>query len=249
MEEPRIVTTSWDDGHPKDLELAELLRSRGLRGTFYIPFIGYDGGPTLATLNPGTLTSLVSEGFEVGAHGLSHHTLPQFRSRDLSLELGISKKRLEDILGAPVEMFCYPKGHYSANVVRHVKQAGYKGARTAQMLFTGLHFDPFKMPISLHAYPHPPWDYIKNAAKAGRPARLFRYATGFSQVDSWVELGRRLFDLVLREGGIWHLFGHSWEIEELGLWDALREMLDYVGRREGVLYVSNGEVLRLLRAR
>src|SRR5215470_9330324 len=125
MERPRIVTTSWDDGDPNDLRVAELLRSRGLTGTFYIPFIGHDGGATLATLDPGTLTSLVSEGFEIGGHGLSHHTLPQFRSSDLSLEVGISKKRLEDILSEPLQMFCYPKGRYSAEVVREVQAAGY----------------------------------------------------------------------------------------------------------------------------
>lgn len=41
-----IMTTSWDDGDPCDLKVAELLRARGLAGTFYIPLIGYDGRRT-----------------------------------------------------------------------------------------------------------------------------------------------------------------------------------------------------------
>jgi len=32
-----IVTTSWDDGHPSDLKLAELLREYDVPATFYIP--------------------------------------------------------------------------------------------------------------------------------------------------------------------------------------------------------------------
>ena len=40
---PRTVTTSCDDGDPSDLKVAELLRTRGLLGTFYFPFIGQDG--------------------------------------------------------------------------------------------------------------------------------------------------------------------------------------------------------------
>jgi hypothetical protein len=31
------ITTSWDDGHPSDLRVAELLIKHGLRGTFYVP--------------------------------------------------------------------------------------------------------------------------------------------------------------------------------------------------------------------
>ena len=60
-------------------------------------------------------------------------------------------------------------------------------------------------------------------------------------------MGRRLFDRMLDKGGMWHLYGHSWEIESLGLWSELQEMLDYVQGREGVLYLTNGELARLLR--
>jgi hypothetical protein len=35
-------------------------------------------------------------------------------------------------------------------------------------------------------------------------------------------MGKILFDRVLKEGGVWHLFGHSWQIEEMGLWDDLK---------------------------
>ena len=64
----RIVTTSWDDGDPQDLRVAELLDSRGLKGTFYVPIIGYDGR---RILEPAELRSLASGGFEIGAHGVS----------------------------------------------------------------------------------------------------------------------------------------------------------------------------------
>lgn len=75
---------------------------------------------------------------------------------------------------------------------------------------------------------------------------LYRYVLDFSRMGNWVECGRRLFDVVLREGGVWHIFGHSWEIAELGLWGDLERLLDYIAGREGVLYLSNGETLRSL---
>jgi peptidoglycan/xylan/chitin deacetylase (PgdA/CDA1 family) len=246
MRTPRIVTTSWDDGDPKDLRVAELLHSRGLAGTFYIPIIGYRGRPAL---HPPEIRSLLSEGFEIGAHGLSHHTLPNFRSTELDRELRSCKNRLEDILSGPVQMFCYPKGRYSANVIRHVRAAGYAGARANEMLAHNLSFDPFKMPTTLQVYPHAKSEYFRNLARAANLGRAIEYVTRFRGVKTWVELGKKLFDLVLREGGIWHLFGHSWEIEKMHLWDDLTELLNYVCKREGVLYIRNGGTLEFLPAK
>jgi len=33
----KLITTSWDDGHPKDFKIAELLDKYNLQATFYIP--------------------------------------------------------------------------------------------------------------------------------------------------------------------------------------------------------------------
>jgi|ERR1022692_419485 peptidoglycan/xylan/chitin deacetylase (PgdA/CDA1 family) len=237
-----IVTTSWDDGDPHDLRIAEMLQSRGVCGTFYVPIIGYNGGPTVSSSE---IRLLASGSFEIGAHGLSHHTLPKFRGKELKREVAVCKARLEDVLGEPVRMFSYPKGRYSARVVRALKDDGYEGARTTRMMACDLSHDCFKMPTTLQAYPHKRSTYIKNIGRAGSLRRLCDYVIRFRACESWVELGKRLFDRVLREGGVWHLVGHSWEIEQMGLWDQLREMLDHVSGRENALYLTNYDVLRI----
>jgi peptidoglycan/xylan/chitin deacetylase (PgdA/CDA1 family) len=240
---PRIVTTSWDDGDSLDLRVAELLRSRGLAGTFYVPFRRHDGDPTLA---PAQLSPLAPDGFEVGGHTLSHRTLTELNAKEIAEEVRVSKDRLEDAIGKRVRMFCYPKGQFNARVLSCVKEAGYSGARTNRMVRQGLDFDPFRMPTSLLVYPSNKSDYVRNLARDGNIPRLFDYLTQYIRLDSWVSLGELLFDRMLREGGVWHLYGHSWQIEELGLWDELKEMLDYVSGREGVRYVTNAEVLDFL---
>jgi len=238
-----IVTTSWDDGNPLDLRVAELLCDRGLPGTFYFPFTGPHGRETLP---PDKLRLLASEGFEVGGHTLSHCVLPQLRPEEIAREVGSCKHRLEDILGEPVGMFCYPKGRFNATVVEQVKRAGYEGARTTRMLRQALDFDPYQMPTSLLAYPNRKKMYARNLLKGRNAGGLFDYVTQFICLDSWVSMGKILFDQVLKEGGVWHLYGHSWQIEEMGLWDDLREMLDYVSNRSGVAYVPNRDILKLL---
>ena len=238
----RIVTTSWDDGDPADLKLAGLLRSRGLPGTFYVPLTGYRGRPTVGAAD---LRSLASEGFEIGGHGVSHRTLSDLPAEEIEREVRVSKQTLQDMLGRDIGMFSYPRGRYNKHVLQTLKASSYVGARTTRMLAINLDFDRFEMPTSLQVYPHANWTYFRNIAKSRNAGRFLTYLRRFRGTQSWVELGKALFDRVLEEGGIWHVFGHSWEIQERGLWSGLEEILEYVSKREGVLYLPNGEALRL----
>jgi hypothetical protein len=244
MERQRIVTTSWDDGDRADLRLAEILRSREITGTFYVPITPYQARPVLSHAE---LRNLWSEGFEIGAHGFSHKILWRLSRQELAKEVTPCKPILEDVLGAEVRMFCYPKGRYDSNVIDALKEAGYWGARTVRMLATRLDFSPFEMPTTVQISPHPKFNYIKNLARGARKMeRLQAFLANRTSLGNWLELGKRLFDSVLQDGGIWHLYGHSREIDELGLWNDLEEILDYVGKRKEVMYVPNCELVRLL---
>jgi peptidoglycan/xylan/chitin deacetylase (PgdA/CDA1 family) len=239
-----IVTTSWDDGHPCDLRLAEELAKRNLPGTFYVPITGEEHKPVLPAE---VLRSFRCQGFEIGAHTVSHRILTGLPQKELWSEVRDSKQRLEELLGSEVRMFCYPRGQYDAEVIACVKQSGFAGARTTRMLAHAGKFEPFEMPTSLQVFPHPPLRYLMNLARHRDWAGAGRYAQKYLMCRSWVDLGKKLFDEVLRQGGVWHLYGHSWEIEELGLWGELLEMLEYFAHRPGVIYASNGEVLELMR--
>lgn len=241
VERPRIVTTSWDDGDRADRRIAELLQSRGILGTFYIPISPYQGRSSLSDAD---LKSLSSEGFEIGAHGFSHELLWGQSIEVLTKEISPCKPILEDILGAEVQMFCYPRGRYDLNVIRFLMKAGYRGARTVRMLSTHLDFNPFEMPTTIQIFPHSRSSYIKNILRARKMESFEAGLDNMALLGNWLELGKRLFDSVLQNGGVWHLYGHSWEIDELGLWNELEEILDYISKRKEVLYVSNGQLVR-----
>jgi peptidoglycan/xylan/chitin deacetylase (PgdA/CDA1 family) len=234
MEKARIVTTSWDDGDSTDLKLARLLQSRGVGGTFYIP-INYRERP----LDHSQLRSLASEGFEIGAHGYSHKLLRRLPPEQLLREISPCRPILEDIIDREVRMFCYPGGRYDASVVRALQGAGYWGARTVRMLTTRPTFNAFAMPTTLQIFPHPRLTYLKHVARERTLESAHTFVVQMSRLESWLELAKRLFDEVLEWGGIWHLYGHSWEVERLGLWEDLCEILNYVSRRDGVRYVQN----------
>jgi hypothetical protein len=242
MEKLRIVTTSWDDGDRADLRLAEILRARGIGGTFYVPINPPKARPALSHAE---LRTLSSEGFEIGTHGFSHKPLWGLSAGELAKEVNPCKPILEDILGTEVRMFCYPNGRYDSNVIRTLRETGYWGARTVRMLATRLDFDPFEMPTTVQISPHPAYSYIKNVARARKMEGLQACFTHRTRLGNWLELGKTLFDSVMENGGIWHLYGHSREIEELDMWKDLEDILEYVGQRKGVMYVPNSEVIRL----
>ena len=85
------------------------------------------------------------------------------------------------------------------------------------------------------------------SGRSGKANRLIDYVTRLGMDDDWVAIGRKLFDRVLEQGGVWHLWGHSWEIDELGQWEPMREMLDYVSNRPDVLYLNNGQMVQYLK--
>src|SRR4051812_36730612 len=67
-----LVTTSWDDGDPGDLRLAEELAEFGLHGTFYL-CREFNGRPRLSDAQIRELAAI--PGVEVGSHTLTHPDL------------------------------------------------------------------------------------------------------------------------------------------------------------------------------
>lgn len=240
-----IVTTSWDDEHSSNLKLADLLRATRLRATFYIPTGSLGIGEALTT---GDLCDLAAAGFEIGAHTVTHPVLTDVHGERLRSEVTDCKLRLEEIIGREVASFCYPKGRYNAEVMQALSEAGYRGARTVRMLFCGMPQRPFEIPTTLQTYPHEASTYVRNLVKRRALADLARSLRDIVRADDWVALGKALFDKVLKAGGTWHLFGHSWETERENRWDAVRELLSYVSNRPEVQYVTNGELAELIRS-
>jgi len=238
-----IVTSSWDDDDRTNLKVAELLAARNLRGTFYVTSGGLGKS---SALSASELRCFSDAGFEIGAHTVSHPVLSKLNRRDLVREVGECKNVLEEVLGRGVTSFAYPKGRYNADVIAEVKQAGYHCARGVRLLSTSYDFPPFEMPITVQAYPHRRTSYVKNLVRRREVAALLRASRLIADSNGWVALGKALFDRVLRDGGAWHLCGHSWQTEKIAGWSELEEMLDYVSGHadQGVQYLTNAELFQ-----
>lgn len=239
------VTTSWDDGDVLDMKLAALLDKYDIRGTFYI-----NKKYRKEHLSETEIKTL-SVVHEIGAHTLTHPDLSSIALEEKIKETGDSKKWLEELLGKEVPMFCYPFGRYDQESVAAVRHAGFRGARTTLLGSIQNPQDVFVMPTTFQVYPMP---FRKTGANtywwskllepySERSGALRALGVSLPAFRSFEALACATFDIALERGEVFHLWGHSWEIEKYDMWDSLERVLRYISKRPDCTYVTNGELL------
>ena len=233
-----VVTTSWDDGHPLDLKLADLLMQYGVKGTFYIATANMER----EAMDASAIREL-SRRWEIGGHTRTHPNLTQLNQTELDEEIRGGKLDLEDIIGEPLTMFCYPGGYYNWRVRRAVVSSGFIGARCCKRFHLCPGEDPLLMLTTVAVYPHTMWLQRTGHLVWSKNWRGLNQFAKMGFPNSWVQIAIRLFQIVRATGGVWHFWGHSWEIEENNLWAKLREVLTVVGGWQDIAYMTNGEVM------
>jgi peptidoglycan/xylan/chitin deacetylase (PgdA/CDA1 family) len=215
-----LVTTSWDDGSPSDLRLAELLARYDLPATFYVP-----RQSQRPTMSPADLRQLATA-FEIGGHTLHHVALRDLTPLRVREEVYGCMLWLQDVTGNVCRAFCPPLGQFRAEQLTTVRKAGFRLARTVELLsvdrpracISGLTI----LPTSVQAYPHCRSAYLRNALRRKSATNLLRAMT-VARSGDWVGTLKSMIDVAAHEGGVIHLWGHSWEIDETGQWAQLEE--------------------------
>lgn len=247
-----IVTTSWDDGHILDFKIAELLRKYKLKGTFYIS----KNYPKEDNLNNSEIITL-SKDYEIGAHTINHPNLSKIPLAEAKWEIDESKKWLENILNVNVEMFCYPSGFYNNKIVELVKLAGFKGARTTGKFLIDRPNNFYEMDMTIQVYPFPfrkidashyYWGRLLQPYLENRNG-IREFHIPFFCLKSWKSFSKFVFDKAIKNGTMFHLFGHSREIERYQMWSELEDFFAYISDREDCVYLTNGQVLNRYESR
>lgn len=76
------------------------------------------------------LKHLVSIGWEIDSHSVTHPDLTTLPASELRYQLVASRRFLQRTLHIPVDSFCYPSNRYNATVIAAVENAGYTNALT-----------------------------------------------------------------------------------------------------------------------
>src|SRR5262245_19497458 len=106
-----VLTTSWDDGHRCDVQLARMLKEHKLKATFYVATENQEFAKqdllSLAEVRE------LSQDFEIGAHSMTHRRLPEISEQEVAREIVESKAVLEQVIGKEIKAFCYSGGSYT----------------------------------------------------------------------------------------------------------------------------------------
>lgn len=138
----RVAAITFDDGYADTLEKAlPILQVHGFSATCYVvsdrigAYNDWDAEQLKVRkplMDAAQLRQWREAGMEIGAHTASHPHLPQCDDDRLQAEIRDSKKRLEDVSGAPVTQFCYPYGEWCERSVAMVRDAGFEAATTTR---------------------------------------------------------------------------------------------------------------------
>ena len=126
----KSLIISFDDGWKEQyLNAFPVLKQHHFKATFFIisSYVGYG-----AFMNWQELEELKNYGMEIGSHTVDHPWLTSLSEGKLSYELKTSKEGLEKKLGQEVISFAYPYGDFNQRVIRAVKKAGYRTARSCR---------------------------------------------------------------------------------------------------------------------
>lgn len=214
------VSFSWDDGSPYDIKLAELFEKYEIPCKLFVPNRNIEGRDVLS---PTEIKQIKSPYVSFGGHTENHIYLDSIPFGTAMQEINNNKKYLEDILGTEISDFCFPGGKYTPELL-HVLQEDFKTVRTAQTgcsVFNGYIRRPF-----FHFYPRGCKSLILNAIRNLDKSVITLFRTYLKEQNYFDMLElflcianerRQLYEL--------HIWGHSWEIEEIGLWNQLENFL------------------------
>lgn len=192
------LLTSWDDGSVHDLKVAFLLNKYDLPGIFFIP--------TQCELSQNEIQQL-SYHFDIGGDTTTHpHDLKKLSKNELYDEIGNNKDYLESITRYKLDWFAYPRGRHDEKVREVVQDCGYMYARTTVVNHTEVCPDNYQQHTTIHIHPRRK-EY--NGAQ-------------------WLQYAKQKFHEAKEVNGVYHIWGHSWEIEQYDLWNELKELFDYI---------------------
>jgi peptidoglycan-N-acetylglucosamine deacetylase len=239
----RFVTISVDDGDPRDFRTAELLHRYGLAATFYIPA----KNPERPVMAESQIRELAGS-FEIGAHTVNHLPLKSMPEAQAWEEIFGSKRWLEDTIGKQAISFCYPRGKFNSTTPGLIQKAGFLGGRTCLYHLHTFPENPFLWGVSTHAYYHSKAIQLRHAALEGNVRGMVNFLSTYRAATDWQRHFAYALDHVEKNGGIAHLYFHSWEIDELKQWEHLEETFAAISKRQGFTKVTNGKLFELWKA-
>ena len=215
------IVFSWDDGAVEDLKLINLHKKYGIPGMFFVPTFNREGRKVITKED---ISSNCSELIQFGGHTFNHVYLPTIEIDDVEHEILANKKYLEDSTNQEINHFCLPGGKYNRQILKIVGKY-FKSCRTADTMNV-IHKKKFLIKPTIHFYNRGYKSLFFNSLKH------FNFKGAFfvlrNKKKNYFDLIKSFINFESKRDSILVVWGHSWEIEEKGLWDVLEDFFSFV---------------------
>lgn len=121
----------------REFDMKAVIYATGNRNLSYAFWEQENEKETLPLMTDDQLIEVHKEGFEIGAHSMTHPSLPMLSGEEQVKEIIGSKESLEQLLGEEVLSFAYPYGSFNDETYEITKKAGFRFA-------CGIHSGPVK---------------------------------------------------------------------------------------------------------
>jgi peptidoglycan-N-acetylglucosamine deacetylase len=211
------VTTSFDDGTVHDRRTVRAFNDWGLKGTFNLNsgMLLRAGGaaPGGSWYLDASEVSDLFRGHEVAVHSVTHPFLERLSAPQIATEVLDDRKALEDLVGYPVRGMAYPYGTYSARVIDVLRALDIVYARTTE-----------------------------NAERCFPPAEPLAWPSTAHMFAATPETVPQRFEKLhanSKAGGVFYIWGHSYEFERKNDWPALERIFKPLAGKADVWYCTN----------
>ncbi|NSW77588.1 MAG: polysaccharide deacetylase family protein [Chthonomonadetes bacterium] len=123
-------------------------------------------------MNREQIAELHRQGWEIGAHTLTHPYLTRLPPEDAWREIAQCKDDLQELTGAEILAFCYPYGDLNNQIVQTVRACGYESACTTRKGLVRIGDDPLLLPRVPVAYSDGALGLLYRLWRAWRYTRL-----------------------------------------------------------------------------
>ena len=221
----KAITFSYDDGVLQDFRLVELFNKYGIKATFNInsELLGTEGALTIQgkTIQHNKISrsdvAPLYKGHEVASHTLTHPHLTYLPDEEIVRQVERDRENLSRLVGYEVVGMAYPGGGFqNSDRVENVIRR-YTGVRYARTISLAYSFNSQE--------------------------NIFRYKPTAFHMD--FDVNYRLADefFAMEGGGLFYIWGHSYEFDVDNTWDKLEEFLRYISHRPDIKYITNKEAL------
>ena len=225
----KAFTMSYDDGVKADVQLIEIMRKNGLKGTFNINSGSYapEGTEDIPRKQIPRMTkaqcmkTFKGDDIEVAVHGLIHAYPAQLPADKQTYEFMEDRRRLEEQFGNIVKGCAYAFGQYDNNVIETLRRCGIKYARTVESTRS------FELPTN--------WLTLKPTCHHNDPS-LMKLADNFLTIAP------------KRCPQMFYLWGHSYEFDSNNNWNVIEEFAEKIGGHDDVWYATNIEICNYVEA-